>query len=68
MGLLDAPIDNSSALSEFVIWVQGGDYERTLRYTNGGKTMESSLGALANQNPDFRVVFRGNCPSFRCCP
>jgi len=58
----------SPAFNEFVIWVQGEQYDQTPRYINGWEGVGSSLGALADQNPDFRVVFRGNCPSFLCDP
>ena len=54
----------SSAFNEFVIWVQSGGYEQELADPNGWKTVESSLGALAEHNPDFRVVFKADPPSF----
>jgi len=54
----------SPAFNEFVIWVLGsGDIYPTQEDINGWKAVESSLGALALHNPDFRVVVKGNCPS-----
>ena len=54
----------SPVFNEFVIWALGsGNAYGTPGHINGWKAVESSLSALAIQNPDFRVVLRGNCPS-----
>lgn len=54
----------SPVFSEFVIWVLDGDYQHGLVPTSSWEVVESSLGALAERNPNFRVVFRGARPSF----
>ena len=61
-------IVSSPAFNEFVIWVRSGDYEGRQVDINGWKTVESSLCALAESNPDFRVVFKGDPPSFLYAP
>lgn len=55
----------SPVFNEFVIWVRGERCGWGSVTTDSWKAVELALGALAERNPDFRVVFRGDCPSFR---
>lgn len=53
----------SPAFSEFVIWVMKGVYPwRSESSSLGWAAVESSLDALAECNPDFRVLLRGELP------
>ena len=50
--------------NEFVIWVLGpGKLQWSPGDMNGWKAVVSLLGTLAVQNPNFRVVVKGDCPS-----
>jgi len=58
------PTITSPAFSELVVWARGsGNVYGTPGDIDGWKRVESSFGTLAIHNPDFRVVFRGDCPS-----
>jgi len=49
----------SSAFNEFVIWILSC-YGPGPEVINGWKTVDLLLCTLAERNPDFRVVFRGD--------
>ena len=52
----------SPVFREFVIWVVNGVYPWSPVSTLGWAAVELSLDALAERNPDFRVVLRGELP------
>jgi len=54
----------SPVFNEFVIWILGGDYKRGPRSIHSWKVVEPLLRTLAQRNPDFRVVFKGDRLSF----
>ena len=59
----------SPLFNEFVIWILHMTYRWDLlsaMNADGWNVLDASLGALAERNPDFRVVFRGDCTLFRC--
>ena len=60
----------STQFNEFVIWILDVTYPWFLRYPllsdDSWGTLDVLLSALAERNPDFRVVFRGDFDSFRC--
>jgi len=53
-----------------VIWILDVTYPWFLRYPllndDGWGVLDVLLSALAERNPDFRVVFRGDFDLFRC--
>ena len=50
----------SPLFNEFVIWLLGSGFPRSPMNGDGWGTVDASLIALAERNPDFRVVFRGD--------
>jgi len=60
----------SAPFNEFVIWILDEEYPWSLRYPllsdNSWGSVDVLLNELAEHNPDFRVVFRGDFDSFRC--
>ena len=55
----------SPMFNEFVIWVTNESFPLDLARADGWKVMDTVvLNALAERNPDFRVVFRVGFPSF----
>ena len=54
----------SPRFNEFVIWVTNESVPLDLARADGWKVMDTALlSALAERNPDFRVVFRVGFPS-----
>lgn len=55
----------SPLFNEFVIWILGASWSpRFQQSVEGWKAVDELLGLLAERNPDFRVVFRGEFRSF----
>ena len=58
----------AAPFNEFVVWILNLVYPWSLRYTmsdDGWRAVDALLNVLAERNPDFRVVFRGDFDSFR---
>ena len=60
----------STLFEEFVIWIVDTVYPCTSRYrrlsSDNWKNVDALLSILAERNPDFRVVFRGDFDAFGC--
>ena len=59
----------STRFNEFMIWIIDAVHPRKPRYPRNGvgwESVDALLIVLAERNPDFRVVFRGDFDSFRC--
>jgi len=50
----------SPLFNEFVIWLLGSEVPWSLMNSNGWNVVDALLVALAERNPGFKVVFRGN--------
>jgi len=58
----------STRFDEFVIWILDGAHLWSQQYPPsdvGWEDVDALLNILAERNPDFRVVFRGDFDSFR---
>ena len=60
---------NSTAFNEFVMWILDIVDPWSLRRSlsdGGWRIVDALLDDLADRNPDFRVVVKGDFDSFRC--
>ena len=59
----------STLFNEFAIWILNTVYPWSLQWPlsdNGWNAVDGLLNVLAERNPDFRVMVRGDFYSFRC--
>jgi len=55
----------SPVFNEFVIWLLDTEIPWTRMSRRGWADVDVWLNSIAQRNPDFRVVFKGNFSSFR---